>query len=82
MDHRGVSGVMVSIVAFQAVDRGSIPCWRIYFIFWKKKFRQKIHFLKQKNLCQEWDLNPRPHLWTRILTVTVSLKFNDLSLAP
>ena len=26
----GVSGVMVSIVAFQAVDRGSIPCWRIF----------------------------------------------------
>jgi hypothetical protein len=27
----GVSGVMVSIVAFQAVDRGSIPRWRIPF---------------------------------------------------
>ena len=26
-----VSGVMVSIVAFQAVDRGSIPCCRIFF---------------------------------------------------
>ena len=25
------SGVMVSIVAFQAVDRGSIPCCRIIF---------------------------------------------------
>ena len=27
------SGVMVSIVAFQAVDRGSIPCCRICFFF-------------------------------------------------
>ena len=28
-----VSGVMVSIVAFQAVDRGSIPRWRITFFY-------------------------------------------------
>ena len=27
---RSVSGVMVSIVAFQAVDRGSIPRWRSF----------------------------------------------------
>ena len=30
-EHKSVSGVMVSIVAFQAVDRGSIPRWRKHF---------------------------------------------------
>lgn len=25
----------------------------------------------KKKYCQEWDLNPRPHKWTRILSTTV-----------
>ena len=29
-------------------------------------FLQKLKKI-QKKICQEWDLNPRPHLWTRIL---------------
>ena len=53
------SGVMVSIVAFQAVDRGSIPCCRI--IFYNKPKKKK----RKKKTCQKWDSNPRPHSWTR-----------------
>ena len=37
MKARGVSGVMVSIVAFQAVDRGSIPrCRNFPFVLFIK----------------------------------------------
>ena len=53
---------MASIVAFQAVDRGSIPCWRTFFVNSYYKNKQKI------KSCQKWDSNPRPHLWTRILS--------------
>ena len=113
---RSVSGVMVSIVAFQAVDRGSIPRWRkhifcsilgwsiVWFIhpsvrplvsdestflhilegsknflpalpnrtgLWQP-FIQPCYFLQKlkkilKKRCQEWDLSPRPHMWTRIV---------------
>ena len=116
---------MVSIVAFQAVDRGSIPRWRkhifcsilgwsiVWFIhpsvrplvsdestflhilegsknflpplpdrtgLWQP-FIQPCYFLQKlkkffKKHCQEWDLNPRPHLWTRIpMAMHVALSF-------
>ena len=34
---------MASIVAFQAVDRGSIPCWRTFLVnsYYKKKRKNK-----------------------------------------
>ena len=60
----GVSGVMASIVAFQAVDRGSIPRWRIFFTILIHKNKKRI------KCCQKWDSNPRPHLWTRMLSPT------------
>ena len=116
---------MVSIVAFQAVDRGSIPRWRKYIfcsilgwsIVWFihpsvrplvsdestflhipegsknfllalpnrsglwQPFIQPCYFLQKlkkilKKHCQEWDLNPRPHLWTRIpMAMHVALSF-------
>ena len=56
---------MVSIVAFQAVDRGSIPCCRI--IFYNKPKKKK----ERKKTCQKWDSNPRPHSWTRKPSATV-----------
>ena len=29
-------------------------------------------------MCQEWDLNPRPHLWTRILSAVGTTEVNQL----
>ena len=66
------SGVMVSIVAFQAVDRGSIPrCRNCLFAFLNSRWQFRGIW---KKICQKWDSNPRPHLWTRTLLATLLAK--------
>ena len=68
----GVSGVMASIVAFQAVDRGSIPrCRNCLFAFLNSRWQFRGIW---KKICQKWDSNPRPHLWTRTLLATLLAK--------
>ena len=62
---------MVSIVAFQAVDRGSIPRWRRQLLLFFFSFLSNQNNAK---VCQKWDSNPRPHQWTRTLSVTLGLK--------
>ena len=37
-----------------------------------KKEREKENILK--GLCQKWDSNPRPHTWTRTLSVRRNLQ--------
>ena len=71
-----VSGVMVSIVAFQAVDRGSIPRWRTFLVnsYYKKQ-------TKHKNLS-EVGFEPTPTFVDQnALTINVGKEL-PLSLAP
>ena len=72
---RGVSGVMVSIVAFQAVDRGSIPRWRTVLLsFWMRIRREQKNVsevgfeptptsVDQNSLDQELITGTYPWVW-------------------
>ena len=67
---------MVSIVAFQAVDRGSIPRWRTFLVnsYYKKQ-------TKHKNLS-EVEFEPTPTFVDQnALTINVGKEL-PLSLAP
>ena len=71
------SGVMVSIVAFQAVDRGSIPCCRI--IFYNKPTKKK----KKKKDMSEVGFEPTPtFVDQKALSHCDSGRNISLSLAP
>ena len=47
-----VAGVMVSIVAFQAVDPGSIPGPRIYFFHWGSPLSSLLSLVVEHSLCK------------------------------
>ena len=82
------SGVMVSIVAFQAVDRGSIPCCRIIFYNNKKKKKKKDQKKKKKKRNRKKDMSevgfePTPtFVDQKALTHFDSGRITSLSLAP
>ena len=74
------SGVMVSIVAFQAVDRGSIPRCRIIFYTKPKKKEKKK---KKKKDMSEVGFEPTPtFVDQKALSHCDSGRITSLSLAP
>ena len=54
--HDSVAGVMVSIVAFQAVDPGSIPGRRKTFC---RLVRMHVHGAGLAQLVERWSHNPK-----------------------
>ena len=54
--HDSVAGVMVSIVAFQAVDPGSIPGRRMTFC---RLVRVHVHGAGLAQLVERWSHNPK-----------------------
>ena len=72
---------MVSIVAFQAVDRGSIPCCRIFF-YNKPKKKKKKKKEKKKDMS-EVGFEPTPtFVDQKALSHCDSGRITSLSLAP
>ena len=67
---------MASIVAFQAVDRGSIPRWRIFFYY---SYLQKQ---KKNKKLSEVGFEPTPTFVDQNTLTNYAGKELSLSLAP
>ena len=61
---QGVSGIMVSIAAFQAVDPGSIPGWRSFFSFSVIILTFSCYFKKWKHIYQNYYHVNTWKIWT------------------